>query len=288
MLLDVTPDVSDVSKVNPGVFEKWLQDMMPKAMSFFWSVVIALITWYVGMKIIKFIRKLIQKGFERRGIETGVRQFVDSVVKVILIIILIIVILNIFGIQTSSIAAAVASLGLTIGLALQGSLSNFAGGVLILVLHPFLVGDYIKEDTHGNEGTVKEISIFYTRLLTFDGKIVVIPNGTLANSSLTNYTKEGVRRLDLKTGISYGADIKKAREVLLSIGNDEEKRLKEKPLNVYVDELSDSSVIMNLQFWVRADDYWDVRFKSLEKIKYGLDAAGIEIPFPQLDIHERK
>lgn len=271
-----------------GVFGAWLDDMLPKALSFFWSVVIALVAWYVGAKIIKYIRKLIARAFEKKGTETGVRQFTDAVVKTGLYIVLIIVILNIFGIQTSSIAAAVASLGVTVGLALQGSLSNFAGGVLILVLHPFTVGDYIVEDTHGNEGTVQEISIFYTKLLTYDGLTVVIPNGTLANSSLTNYSASHARRVFLEVGISYDADLGKAKEVLTGVIRREEKRLTDHPADVITETLGDSAVTLAVRFWTRDSDYWEVRYRTVENMKLALDAAGISIPYPQVDVHVRE
>ena len=176
---------------------------------------------------------------------------------------------------------------MTAGLALQGSLSNFAGGVLILVLHPFRVGDYIKEDAHGNEGTVAEISLFYTKLLTLDKKLVVIPNGVLANSSLTNASVSQNRQLDLEFSVAYDTDLKKAKQVLLDVALKEDRRVKTEDVRVFVKELADSSVVLGLRMFIPNNIYWDIRWDLIEAEKEALDAAGIEIPFPQLDVHNR-
>ncbi|MQN01567.1 MAG: mechanosensitive ion channel family protein [Lachnospiraceae bacterium] len=273
---------------NVGVFQQWLSKFMSNGLDFFWSVVIALLVWFIGSKIIKFIRKLIRAALNRREVDKGVVQFTDSVVKYGLYIVLIIVILNVFGIQTSSVAAAVASLGLTAGLALQGSLSNLAGGVLILLLKPFKVGDYIIEDTHKNEGTVAEISIFYTRLRTVDNKIVVVPNGTLANSSLTNVTTSDRRQIDLTFGISYDDDLKKAKEILQHIAETTDERVKDTDIQIFVRELGASSVNLGFRIWVPMDDYWNVRWKLNERVKLTFDKEGITIPYDQLDVTVKK
>ena len=202
-----------IEHLDEGVLKSWLETVLPSVLSFFWSVILALLVAYLGGKVIKALRKGLQKSLERKDAEEGVKQFVDQVFKVFLWIVVIIIILGLFGFTASSLAAAVASLGVTAGLALQGSLSNFAGGVLILMLHPFRVGDYIIEDNHKNEGTVIEISIFYTKLRTIENKIIVVPNGTLANNSLTNATKSDRRQMDLVIPIGYDADIKKAKEL---------------------------------------------------------------------------
>lgn len=270
--------------INSGVLTDWLKKFLSGSLDFFWSVVIALIVWFIGAKIIRFLRKIVRTALEKRDVDKGVRQFTDGVVNVSCYIVLILVILNLFGIQTSSVAAAVASLGLTAGLALQGSLSNFAGGVLILVLKPFKVGDYIIEDTHKNEGTVAEISIFYTRLRTIDNKIVVIPNGTLANSSLTNVTTSDRRQIDLTFGISYEDDLKKAKEILYHIAETTEKRVKDTDIQVFVRELARSSVNLGFRIWVPMDDYWTVLWEINERVKLTFDKEGITIPYNQLDV----
>ncbi len=275
-------------ELNSGIFGTWLSKFLSNGLDFFWSVVIALVVWFVGAKVIRFIRKLVRKAMERRDVDKGVTQFTDSMVKYGLYIVLIIVILNVFGIQTSSVAAAVASLGLTAGLALQGSLSNFAGGVLILILKPFKVGDYIIEDTHNNEGTVSEISIFYTRLKTLDNKVVVIPNGTLANASLTNVTTSDKRQIDLTFGISYDDDLKKAKAILQHIAETTEERVKDTDIQIFVRDLAESSVNLGFRIWVPMDDYWKVRWELNERVKLTFDEEGITIPYNQLDVTVKK
>ena len=292
---DSTKQVTDLarqaektsSSLSTGVFQQWLEDQIPHVISFATLVLLALLVWFIGMKVTKFIRKLVRKALERHQIETGIRQFVDACVKVICYLALIALILRVFGIEATSLAAVVASMGVTAGLALQGALSNFAGGVLILLLKPFVVGDYIVEDTQKNEGTVAEISIFYTTLHSLDNKTIVIPNGVLANASLTNVTHAMSRLLDLEVGISYDADIRTAKDVLFNLAMKEKKRLPDSTPSVFVKELGESSVVLGLRFQTKTEDYWEVRFRMLENMKYALDEAGISIPYPQLDVHSR-
>ena len=178
--------------------------------------------------------------------------------------------------------AALSAAGLAIGLALQGSLANFAGGVLILIFKPFGIGDYIKEDTNGNEGTVVGIDLFYTKLQTPDNKRVVVPNGVLANSSLTNYTSQNMRRVDIVVGISYDSDIKLAKSIILDIINADERVLKDQDVNVFVSELAESQVTLGARCWVATDDYWQTKWDFLELFKEQLEGNGVDIPFNQL------
>ena len=268
-----------IKNLDEGVLKSWLESVLPSVLGFFWSVVLALLVAYIGGKIIAIVRRMFGKSLHRRNAEEGVCQFADQVLKYFLWIIVFAIILSLFGFTASSLAAAVASLGVTAGLALQGSLSNFAGGLLILVLHPFRVGDYIIEDTHKNE-----ISVFYTKLRTIDNKIIVVPNGTLANNSLTNATKSDRRQMDLVVPIGYDADIKKAKDILMELVDTEERRLPE-DVNVFVKELGASSVDLGLRFWVPTDQYWPVRWQLLEDIKIRFDAEGISIPFQQVDVN---
>ncbi|MDE6608404.1 MAG: mechanosensitive ion channel, partial [Lachnospiraceae bacterium] len=189
------------------------------------------------------------------------------------------------GVDAASVVAVLGSAGVAIGLAIQGSLANLAGGVLILLMKPFKVGDYIIENTGGNEGTVEEIQLFYTRLVTPENKIVVLPNGNLSNSSLTNVTYAPDRRLDIKVSISYHSDIKMAKEVLLKILEEDAFTLKEKDMLVYVDELADSAVILGVRCWFQNEDYWAGKWRITENVKYAMDENGIEIPYPQMDVH---
>ena len=239
----------------------------------------------VGRAVIKWIRKIVRHSMERSNADVGVRQFVDSVLKVVLYFILLFSIATKFGVDAASVAALIASGGVAIGLALQGSLSNFAGGVLILLLKPFEVGDYIIEDTNKNEGTVKEIQIFYTKLSTIDNKTIVIPNGILTNNSLTNATAKDERRLDLKVDISYEASIKEAKAVIETILKNDEAVLQDEDINVFVDALGESSVVLGARAWTKNEDFWSAKWRILEEIKEQLDEHHISIPYQQLMVH---
>lgn len=276
-------NVEEVAK-NPGIIRTYFENLVPDLISFGLQVVIAILIYVVGAKIIKAILKMMNRSMERAGTDIGVKQFLSTVIKYALYIILIMIILNLFGIATTSVVALIGSAGVAIGLALQGSLANIAGGVLILLLKPFRVGDYIIEDTNKNEGTVAEISVFYTKLLTIDNKVVMIPNGILANASLTNVSHMDKRRVDLVVGVSYEADIKKTKEVLQKVIEEEPARLKDEEMQVFVSELADSSVNMGVRVWVKAEEYWLAKWRITENVKLALDKNGISIPYPQLDV----
>lgn len=248
------------------------------------NLLIAILVLVIGIRLISWASKLISKGMNKSKIEPIVGKFLSSLIKFSLYALLIVMIVGILGIPTSSFIAALSAAGLTIGLALQGSLSNFAGGVLILMFKPFVIGDYIYEDTHHNEGTVIGIDLFYTKIVSFDNKTIVIPNGTLANSSLTNYTKQAKRRIDLKVGIAYESNIKAARDALKEVVDNEPRVLAHEPVDIVVDELGDSQITIIIKTWVKTNDYWPVRYALLEAYKEALDAAGIEIPFNQVTV----
>ena len=264
---------------------KYLTGKLPLLLDFAIDVILALVFFFVGAKVIKWIRRIVKKSLERTNIDKGVMQFVDSFLKFGLYAILIFSIGRKFGLDTASVAAALASCGVAIGLALQGSLSNFAGGVLILILKPFVVGDYIIEDNKGREGTVKEIQLFYTKLLTADNKTVIIPNGSLANTSLTNVTAQENRRLDLAVGVSYDADLKQVKALIDTVVRKEAAVLKEEDIHVFVSELGEHAVIIGVRCWVKKEAYWEAKWRLLENIKEILDANEIEIPYPQVVVH---
>lgn len=265
-----------------------LQNHSPSLISFGIKVIISLIVFFVGRMVINWVRKIVRKAFERSKADEGVAQFVDSLLKFGLYAILIFSIATNLGVDTASVAAIIASAGVAVGLALQGSLSNFAGGVLILLLKPFTVGDYIIEDNHKNEGTVKEIKLFYTKLTTIDNKTIIIPNGMLANNSLTNVTEKDERRLDLKIGISYEADLRKAKELIRNLIDKEARINQDKEILIFVDELGESAVILGVRAWVKTDDFWDVKWQFFEDVKLAMDESGIEIPYQQVEIHMKK
>ena len=269
---------------NPGAIRTYLEGMVPSLLSFLVQVIVAIIVLLIGSRIIKFLLKLIRKSLDRSKVEAGVVTFLCSLVKYSLYFVLAMIILAQFGVTTSSVVAVLGSAGLTLGLALQGSLSNFAGGVLILLLKPFVVGDYIIDGATGQEGTVSSITIFYTKLHTVDNRMILIPNGTLSNSSITNVTHMEKRRIDLLIGVSYEANLAKTKQVLLDVVKSEDKILPGEPVDVYVSELADSSVQMGVRAWVKTEDYRPIRWKMTEDIKNALDANGISIPYPQMDV----
>ncbi|MBQ3898871.1 MAG: mechanosensitive ion channel [Lachnospiraceae bacterium] len=267
------------------MLKKYIEEFAPKALSMGLRIVIAVIFFIVGLQLIKLIRKLIAKGMEKAKADAGVKGFVDSFVNAALFVLLILLIAIQCGVDAASIVAIIGSAGVAIGLAVQGSLANLIGGILILLLKPFNVGDYISDSGSGKEGTVIEIKIFHTRLRTFDNKIVVLPNGNLANNVIVNVTKEKTRRIDVICGISYNADIDKAKAVLLDMLENDESVLKDKEHRVVVSGLKDSSVELTVRFWVNSRDYWDAYYRITENTKKTLDANEISIPFPQLDVH---
>ena len=269
-------------------FTTYLQNHIPDFISFGIKVVFALVFFFIGRIVIRWIRKLVRKSMHRSSADKGVEQFVDSLLKFSLYFLLLFMIGTKFGIDASSVAALIASGGVAIGLAMQGSLSNFAGGVLILILKPFEVGDYIIEDTNKNEGTVKEIQIFYTKLTTIDNKTIVIPNGILTNNSLTNATAKDERRLDLKVDISYDADLKKAKAMIMDVLNNDPAVLREDEIVVFVDELGESSVVLGARAWTKSADFWQAKWRILENIKEKMDENQIEIPYRQLTVHMNK
>ncbi len=277
-----------INNIKDGAFKTWLESFLPSALSFFWSVVLALIVLFIGLKLIKVCNKIATKALTRRNADTGAIQFLNGLIRGLGYIVIGIVILNLFGITSTSVAAAVASIFVTAGLALQGSLSNFAGGVLILVLHPFKVGDYIIEDTKGNEGTVMEISIFYTKLRTIQNEIVVVPNGNLANTSLTNITYMNKRMINKTFSISYEDDIKEAKAVIRKVAEDIPTRIKEDEIKVFVSELADSSVEIGVRVFVEMDTYFDTMWQFQEDVKYALDNHGITIPYEHIDVIMKK
>ena len=272
-----------VKKANELI--QHLKNFLPSIISFGINVAIALVIYWVGSILIKVLLKICKKFFNRTKLELSVSRFLLSLIKALSYVILILVVLDTVGIKTTSFIALLGTAGLAIGLALQGSLSNFAGGVLILLLKPFKVGDYIIEHSGGKEGTVSKIDLFYTTLMTADNKITVIPNGILSNSSLTNVTALDTRRVDFQVGISYNSDISKAKEIIEETARENELVLKQREIFVFVADLDSSQVTMGLRVWTNTSDYWTVKFSLTEDIKNKLDKNGIEIPFNQLVIH---
>ena len=284
-ILDSATEVTAEATKEVNGFFQFIEDNIPNIVSFGIKVVLALVFFFIGGKVIKWIRKIVRRSFERTGADTGVTQFVDSMLKFGLYALLIFMIATNFGVESSSVAALIASAGVAVGLALQGSLSNFAGGILILLLKPFVVGDYIAVPQEGIEGTVKEIQIFYTKMATVDNQTVVVPNSILTSNSLTNVTARPERKLDLKVGISYDADMKQAKHIIEEILHRDLSVIQDEDIVVFVSDLADSAVMIGLRAWVKTEEYWAARWRILEQIKTEFDQAGIEIPYNQLTVH---
>ena len=280
----IAGEIGSAAEKELGLLERYLEDSLPKLLDFAIDVILAIIVFGIGLRVINWLVRLVKKSMQKANVEQGVLTFISSLCKYVLYFVLVLIILSQFGVTASSVIAVLGSAGLTVGLALQGSLSNFAGGVLILLLKPFVVGDYIIENSDKQEGTVSEITIFYTKLLTPDNKAIMLPNGTLSNSSIVNVTAMKKRRLDLRFGVAYDSDIQKVKEILEQVAIGDEAILKDEPTNVFVSELMDSYVEMGARGWVKTDDYWTAKWRITENVKLEFDKAGISIPFPQMEI----
>ena len=284
-VIDSAAEATTEAAQEVNQFVRFIEDNIPNLIGFGIKVILALVFFFLGSKIIKWIRKIVHRSFERTNVDAGVAQFVDSMLKFGLYALLIFMIATNFGIESSSIAALIASAGVAIGLAVQGSLSNFAGGILILLLKPFAVGDYIIVTQEGIEGTVKEIQIFYTKLATVDNQRVVVPNSILTSNSLTNVTARPERQLDLKVGIGYDSDLKKAKKLIEDMLYSDPSVIQDEDIKVFVDSLGDSAVMIGLRAWVKTEEYWATRWRLTEQIKLTFDVEGIEIPYNQLTVN---
>jgi len=242
------------------------------------KVLAAIVIWIIGSWIIKKIMRVARNIMMKKEYDESLQKFLLNLISWTFKILLIVVILGQLGIETTSFAAILAAAGLAVGLALQGSLSNFAGGVLMMVFKPIKIGDLI--EAQGELGVVKEIEIFTTKLITPGNKLAIIPNGILSNGTIKNYTAEGKLRVDLTFGVSYDADIKQTKEVLMSVLTANDKVLKDPAPAVTVSELADSSINFAVRPWCTPENYWDVYFETTENVKDALDKAGIEIPYP--------
>lgn len=247
-------------------------------------ILIAIVIYFVGRYLIKLLEKLFARMLDRRKVQPEVKGFLSSLIHFVLLTLLLVSVVGALGVQTASFAALLASAGVTIGMALSGQLQNFAGGVIILVLRPYKIGDYI--ETSGTAGTVKSIQIFNTVLSTPDNKVITIPNGTISNSVLVNYSMQVTRRVDWIFGVDYGTDIEKVKACIMRVLATESAILKEPKPFVALHALADSSVNVTVRVWTKSEDYWDVYFSVNQKIYDAFNAEGIEFPFPQLTVHQ--
>ena len=252
------------------------------------TLVVSILLLVFGLWAIRVVNRIVKKIFDKKDFDPTLETFVANLINWSLKILLFVMVINKLGVESASLVAIIGAAGLAIGLALQGSLANFAGGVLILLLKPFRINDFIK--AQNVEGTVKEINIFTTKLLTFGNQLAIIPNGKLSNDTIVNFTEEGIRRENIGFGISYDSDIRKAKAILDELVAEQEAIFKQedKLPQIVVTELGDSAVTISVRYWTKIEDFWNTRFYMLEEGKKRLEAAGITIPYPQMDVHMYK
>ncbi len=255
------------------------------ALAYGFKIIITGILVFIGLKLIKKIVKVIHKLLEKSVLEKSLENFIASLCDIVIKVLFILFLIEFLGFDLTTFITIIGAAGLAIGLALQGSLANFAGGILILFLSPFKVGDYIHEDATGHEGYIEVIDIFYTTLRTLDNRTVIIPNGILSNNTITNDTRKGIRRVDIEFGAGYGDDIDKVRKAMLSVCLGNARVLEDPEPAVRVSGHGESSVNYMLQAYVKSQNYISVRFELIEQVKKKFDANGINIPYPQVDLH---
>ena len=270
------------------VIEDWLVRLGGGALDLLVKIALALLAYFVVKKVLKRFCRWLSGQLERKNVDISVRSFVLSLIRYgVMIFTVVTIVVNLDLIQASSIAAVIASAGVGISLALQGGLSNFAGGVIILLLKPFRAGDYIIVPEAQVEGTVKKIEMYYTTVTSIDNQVIMVPNASLTNNTVTNVTAMDRRKLEIKVGVSYQANLKLAKEILQKL-LEADARVEEEDRQVFVDSLGESAVIIGFRAWVRTEDYWAVKWEMNEKIKARFDESGIEIPYNQLDVTIRE
>ncbi|WP_208380259.1 mechanosensitive ion channel domain-containing protein [Psychromonas algarum] len=265
---------------------EWINNNQGLIINYGMNILAAIATLLIGMMIARFISGGFHKVLTKRELDSTIIDFISHMVRYVIIAFVVIAALSRIGVETTSFVAIIGAAGLAVGLALQGSLSNFASGVLIIALRPFRAGEYI--EAAGTAGVVESVQIFSTSLTTVDNKYVVVPNSSILGGNIVNYSRKSTRRVDLVIGVSYNADLAKTKAVLEAVVKANPGVLKSPEPQVAVAELADSSVNLIVRPWVRGQDYWPVRFELMEAIKNALDEEGIEIPFPQMDIHMDK
>lgn len=281
-LTDVAID--SLNDIDKSKIQEYLEQLGDWLVSKAFDLLITFLFLFIGTKIIKLIVKLIKHSFDKTGMESSVSGFLLSFIRGILYFVLVIMSASIMGFQVTSLVAILGTAGLAIGLALQGSLSNFAGGVLILIMKPFKVGDFIIENDKGCQGTVESIDIFYTKLRTYDNRIIVIPNGNITSHSLVNVTAEGSRKLDIKISVSYESDIKQVKDVLMELMHKSQFCDKSKVMEVFVDEFEDNGMRFCMRCFVKTNEYWKAKWEFMEQIKESFDKNGIVIPYPHMNV----
>ncbi|MCG3730161.1 small-conductance mechanosensitive channel MscS [Vibrio cincinnatiensis] len=275
------PVAAGLNQVNA-----WLVNNSELLFQYGVNIISAILILFIGNIVVKMIAGSVSKVLKKKEMDKAVIDFIHALVRYTLFIVVLIAALGRVGVQTASVVAIIGAAGLAVGLALQGSLSNFAAGVLIVAFRPFKSGDYV--EMAGTAGSVDSIQVFQTILKTPDNKMVVLPNSAVIGGAIINYSRHDTRRIDLLIGVSYKADLNKTKQVLREVVERDTRVLKEPGVTVEVHQLADSSINFVVRPWVKSTDYWPVYWELLHKIKEGLDENGIEIPFPQMDVHLNK
>ena len=277
-----TPTI-DPSDLTPGALQQLLQSITPSLTKLVFNIIISIIIFFIGKKLIGFLLKLLDKFLAKTSIDVGVAKFLSSATRTCMYAILIFMIVGQLGVNTASIVTVMGAAGLAISMSLQGSLANVAGGILILLMKPFRVGDYVM--TSFGDGTVQAIGLVYTTITTVDNRVLTIPNGTLANSAVTDASMMPERRLDISVGISYDSDIRKAKEIMEEVYRSCPAVIVDKGINVHVSSLGDSAVVIEAFGWVPGSEFLSSKWYVTEEIKLRFDEGGIKIPYPQMDVH---
>lgn len=273
-----------IKAAKSGEMDQLIQEAITMGMEAGKSILLAVVIAVLGRYAIKFINRVVARMLERRNVEPTVQTFLKSFVNILLIILLIITVIGTLGVNTTSLAALLASAGLAVGMALSGNMQNLAGGLILLFFKPYKVGDFI--EAQGVSGTVKAIQIFHTILTTPDNKVLFIPNGPLSSGNVVNYSQNGTRRVDFTISVEYGTDVEKVKQVTLELLQSDSRILQEPAPFIAVSALADSSVNFTLRVWVNVADYWSVYFDTNERIYGEYNKQGIKFPFPQLQIHQ--
>ena len=283
--LTETPEVPtiDPSDLTPGALQQFFQSITPSLTKLLFNIIVSIVIFLIGRKLIGFLLKLLDKFLAKTSIDVGVSKFLLSAARTCMYAILIFMIVGQLGVNTASIVTVMGAAGLAISMSLQGSLSNVAGGILILLMKPFRVGDYVM--TSFGDGTVQAIGLVYTTITTVDNRVLTIPNGTLANSAVTDASMMPERRLDISVGISYDSDIRKAKEIMEEVYRSCPAVIADKGINVHVSSLGDSAVVIEAFGWVPGSEFLSSKWYVTEEIKLRFDEGGIKIPYPQMDVH---
>lgn len=273
-----------IEAVKTGKMDEFIEQIIILGTEAGKSILLAAIVAVIGYYIVRFINNMVARILERRNVEPTVQTFLKSFVNITLLILLILTVVSTLGVNTTSLAALLASAGLAVGMALSGNLQNLAGGIILLLFKPYKVGDYI--EAQGVSGTVKAIQIFHTILTTPDNKELFIPNGALSSGNITNYSKNDLRRVDMVVSVEYGTDTEKVKQVTQELLRSDSRILKDPAPFVAVNELGDNGVFFSIRVWVNGNDYWNVFFDTNERIYNEFNKQGIGFPFPQIQIHQ--